>query len=136
MSLFSNWTVGRRLVAGFGLAALVLVVIAVVSYRNAYLLIENDAWVAHSYQVRIELSDLVSQLKDAETGQRGYLLSGDDSYLEPYKSALAAIPSTLGDLRKLTVDNPDQQRRLASLSQPIDNKLAELCAGTRASTRR
>ena len=46
MSMFSNWTVGRRLVAGFGLSALTLVVIAVVSYRNAYLLIENDAWVS------------------------------------------------------------------------------------------
>ena len=43
MSMFSNWTVGRRLIAGFGLSALTLVLIAVVSYRNAHLLIENDA---------------------------------------------------------------------------------------------
>lgn len=126
MSLFSNWTVSRRLLAGFGLSALVLVLVAVVSYRNAYLLIENDGWVAHSNQVRIELADLLSELKDAETGQRGYLLTGDDNYLEPYKTALASIQTTLGNLRKLTVDSPGQQRRLASLSQPIDNKLAEL----------
>ena len=126
MSMFSNWTVGRRLVAGFGLSALTLVVIAVVSYRNAYLLIENDAWVAHSHQVRIDLADLVSQLKDAETGQRGYLLTGDENYLEPYKSGVAAVHATLVDLRKLTLDNPDQQRRLAAIAQPIDNKLAEL----------
>jgi methyl-accepting chemotaxis protein len=126
MSLFSNWTVSRRLLAGFGLSALVLVLVAVVSYRNAYLLIENDGWVAHSNQVRIELADLLSELKDAETGQRGYLLTGDDNYLEPFKTALGSIQTTLGNLRKLTVDNPGQQRRLASLSQPIDNKLAEL----------
>src|ERR1700733_9770882 len=112
MSIFSNWTVGRRLIAGFGLSALTLILIAVVSYRNAHLLIENDGWVEHSHQVRIELADLLSELKDAETGQRGYLLTGDDNYLEPYKSALAAIPTTLVDLRKLTTDNPDQQRRL------------------------
>jgi methyl-accepting chemotaxis protein len=126
MSIFSNWTVGRRLVAGFGLSALTLIVVAVVSYRNAHLLIENDAWVEHSHQVRLELSDLLSELKDAETGQRGYLLTGDDNYLAPHTGALQAIPATLADLRKLTADNPNQQQRLTSLSKAADNKLAEL----------
>jgi methyl-accepting chemotaxis protein len=124
--MFSNWTVGRRLVTGFGLAALTLVLIAAVSYRNTSLLIENDAQVAHTYQVRTGLADLVSLLKDAETGQRGYLITGDESYLVPYQSALAAIGGTLGDVRKLTADNPDQQRRLAALSPLIDAKMAEL----------
>jgi methyl-accepting chemotaxis protein len=126
MFRFGNWTVGRRLVAGFGLSAAVLVLVAVVSYRNAHLLIENDGWVEHSYQVRIEFSDLLSDMKDAETGQRGYLLTGDDSYLAPYTGALASIQSTLADLRKLTSDNPIQQQRLSGLSKTIDNKLAEL----------
>src|ERR1700728_4371028 len=126
MSLFSNWTVGRRLVAGFGLSALTLVAVAVVSYRNASLFIENDGCVAHSHQVRTELADLLSELKDAETAQRGFLLTADESYLEPYKVALGAIQSTFGNLHKLTADNPDQQRRLAGLSQPVDKKLAEL----------
>src|ERR1700691_3715466 len=114
MSLFGNWTGGRRLVVGFGLSALTLMLVALVSYRNAHLLIENDGWVEHSHQVRIELSNLLSELKDAETGQRGYLLTGDDSYLDPDAAANVAIPSTLSDLRKLTADNPDQQRRLAN----------------------
>jgi methyl-accepting chemotaxis protein len=126
MSIFGNWTVGRRLVSGFGLSALTLVLVAVVSYRNAHLLIENDDWVEHSHQVRIELGNLLSELKDAETGQRGYLLTGDDNYLAPYTAALQAIPTTLADVRKLTGDNPNQQRRFATLQQPIDQKLAEL----------
>jgi methyl-accepting chemotaxis protein len=126
MSLFSNWTVGRRLVAGFGLSAMTLVLVAVVSYRNANLLIENDGLVEHSHQVRLELDNLLSELKDAETGQRGFVITGDKSYLEPYKSALDAIPATLADFRKLTADSADQQRRLANLSQQIDAKLGEL----------
>jgi methyl-accepting chemotaxis protein len=126
MSMFSNWTVARRLIVSFGLAALTLVVIAVASYRNTYRLIDNDAWVAHTYQVQTELADLVSELKDAETGQRGYLLTGDDSYLAPYLSALPALKGTLEDVRKLTSDNPNQQRRLTALSPLIDTKLAEL----------
>ena len=126
MSLFGNWTVGKRLLAGFGLSALTLVVISVVSYYNASRLIENDTWVKHTHQVRTDLALLLSQLKDAETGQRGYIITGDDSYLEPYRTGTRAIPSTLEGLRKLTVDNPNQQRRLAALSPTIDTRLREL----------
>jgi CHASE3 domain sensor protein len=126
MFRFGNWTVGRRLVAGFGLSAMVLIAVAVVSYRNAHLLIENDGWVEHSHQVRIEFSGLLSDMKDAETGQRGYLLTGDENYLAPYSAAQGSIQSTLADLRKLTADNPNQQQRLANLSKTIDGKMVEL----------
>lgn len=125
MSMFSNWTVGRRLIAGFGLSALTLVLVAAVSYRNANLLIDNDALVDHSHQVRLDLTGLLSALKDAETGDRGYVITGDDSYLEPYNSALPAIKTTLADLRQLTADNPDQQRRLAAISSEVDAKMAD-----------
>ena len=115
MSVFGNWTVGKRLLAGFGLSALTLVVISVVSYYNASRLIENDTWVKHTHQVRTDLALLLSQLKDAETGQRGYIITGVDSYLEPYQSAVAAIPATLDNLRRLTADNAGQQRRLSAI---------------------
>jgi methyl-accepting chemotaxis protein len=124
--MFRNWTVSRRLVTGFGLAGFTLAVIAFVSYRNITDLIENDGWVEHSTQVRIELANLLSEMKDAETGQRGYLLTGDDSYLEPHETALQKIEGTYPELVKLTADNPRQQRRLASISPLIDGKLAEL----------
>jgi len=126
MSMLKKWTVGRRLLAGFGLAALTLALISIVSYRNAHDVIENDAWVAHSHQVRVELADLLSELKDAETGQRGYLITGDDAYLAPHQAALASYHGTLDDLRKLTADNPNQLRRLAAIAPLIDAKLAEL----------
>ena len=124
--MFGNWTIGRRLITGFGLSALVLAVIALVSYRSITGLIDNDAWVEHSNQVRIQLALLLSELKDAETGQRGFLLTGNDSYLEPYESAVRGIKGTLGEAVKLTADNPRQQHRLATMSPVIDQKLAEL----------
>lgn len=124
--MLSNWTVSRRLWAGFGLAAATLALISALAYRNARMVVENDAWVEHSHLVRIALADLLSLMKDAETGQRGYLISGDEAYLAPYKTAVATIHGVLDDLRKLTVDNPDQIRRLAALAPPIDGKLAEL----------
>jgi methyl-accepting chemotaxis protein len=126
MSMFSNWTVSKRLVVSFGLAALTLVVIAVASYRNTNRLIESNGWVTHTYQVQNGLADLLSELKDAETGQRGYIITGDDSYLAPYQSGIASVKSTFDEIRRLTADNPGQQRRLTNLSPLIDAKLAEL----------
>jgi methyl-accepting chemotaxis protein len=124
--MFENVTVGKRLVAGFGIATLTLVLIICFGYRNTSQLIENEGWVAHTQQVRSELSDLLSELKDAETGQRGYVLTGEEAYLDPYQSALPAIRTTLADLKKLTSDNADQQRRIGAVTPVIDSKLAEL----------
>ena len=90
-------------------------------------MIENDAWVAHSHQVRTELADLLSELKDAETGQRGYVITGDDSYLEPYQAALGTIQD---HARRMSASSPPTipissggWRAMAPL---IDTKLAEL----------
>ena len=124
--MFKNWTVGRRLIAGFGLAGLTLLLVIFVSYQNIVGLIHNDELVEHSHQVRVELADLLSELKDAETGQRGYLLTGAESYLQPYEAALPEIKVTFTNVGELTADNPLQKPRMANLSQLIDAKLAEL----------
>jgi len=121
-----NLTFGKRLVAGFGLAGLVLVVITIVAYHSTSILIDNDHRVTHSYQVRMALADLLSTLQDAETGQRGYLLANDDAYLDPYQSALRQIEAVYGSLHALTADDPRQQQRLAAVRPLIDAKLAEL----------
>ncbi|MET0937097.1 MAG: response regulator, partial [Luteibacter sp.] len=60
------------------------------------------------------------------TGQRGFLLTGNDRYLEPYRAALASIPARLASIRNATRDNPAQQQRLAELGVRLDDKLAEL----------
>lgn len=124
--MFSAWTFGRRLAAGFGLAGLTLLVIAVVSYRNNDRFLENERWVTHTQQVRTEIAGLLLELTNAETGQRGYIITGDESYLEPYRSALEKIRSIFEDARTLTADNSRQQRRLSVLLPSIDAKLAEL----------
>jgi methyl-accepting chemotaxis protein len=126
MNYFRNWTVSKRLAAGFSLSALTLAAIAVVAYFNVARLLENDNWVKHTFQVRTDLALLLSQMKDAETGQRGFLITGVDSYLEPHSKAVTGLANTLSSLRTLTADNPNQQRRFATLAPAIDAKLAEL----------
>ena len=67
-----------------------------------------------------------SLLKDAETGQRGFVITGDEAYLEPYRGAVDALPGTLEDLRELTADNPNQQQAARRARAARDPKLAEL----------
>jgi methyl-accepting chemotaxis protein len=119
-------TVGKRLVVAFGLAALTLLLIAGVSYRNADLLIDNEQLVTRTHLVLTRLADLLSDFTDAETGQRGFLITGEEQYLEPYKEALPAIKGTLTELKHLTSDNADQQRRLQALTPLAEKRLAEL----------
>lgn len=121
-----TWTFGKRVAAGFATAALILVVIAAVGYRSTHRLIENDDSVSHTQQVRRELTDLLSEIKDAETGQRGFVITGDNSFLDPYHTALGELEKTFADLRNITADNAAQQRRLDSARPLIDEKLTEL----------
>ena len=116
--MFDSLTFGRRLAVGFGLAGLVLLIIAFVSFRTTSGLVENNGLVSHSHQVEVKLGDLLTELVDAETGQRGFIITGDENYLAPYQAALGALPTTRESVRQLTADNPDQQRRLDALSPP------------------
>lgn len=124
--MFRNWTFARKLTAGYGLAALTLLIVAVVSYRTTLALVENSDAVTHSYNVRAAFNALLSTAKDAETGQRGYVLIGDESYLEPYQSAQASINATLDELQRLTDGNPAQQSKLSAIRTALAAKLAEL----------
>ena len=87
---------------------------------------DNEKWVTHTHEV-IQLSQqLFIQIQNAETGQRGFLLTGDNSYLTPYLIGIDRIQELLRTLQNKTKDNPSQQTRLLNLSTLIDAKLREL----------
>ena len=72
------------------------------------------------------MDELLSSTQDAETGQRGFLLTNNERYLDPYNTALDTIPAKIQEIGELTSDNPAQVRRLPILKQHVDAKLAEL----------
>jgi methyl-accepting chemotaxis protein len=121
-----QWTVGKRLGAGFGLALLLLVLIAGVSYWSLSRLVDSASWVAHTHEVLENLEGVLSLLKDAETGQRGFLVTGQERFLDPYHKALKDLPEKLAKVRTLTSDNKTQQERLDSLKPRIDERLQEI----------
>jgi CHASE3 domain sensor protein len=123
--MMEQWTFGKRVGAGFAFAGGVLVLLAVVGFRGTTTLIENSRWVQHTYEVRASLADLLSSLKDAETGTRGYVITGDDAFLEPYRAALTATERNVAQVRSLTSDNAEQQRRLDAVAAVVEERLAE-----------
>jgi len=124
--MIDNWTFGRKIAGGFALALVLLIAIGAVSYRSFAKLAATADWVTHTHQVLEHISGLYGQLKDAETGQRGYLVTGDETYLEPYQTGSATVSNVVKELRKLTADNPNEQKRLDAAEPLIAAKLAEL----------
>jgi len=120
------WTFGRKIAAGFTLAFLLLVVIGAVAYRSITSLAKTNQWVTHTYVVLDHITEVLSLLKDAETGQRGYIIAGDETYLEPYRGAIDRLPKVVKELGELTADNANQQRRLDEAKPVIAERLALL----------
>jgi len=87
---------------------------------------EKLDWVNHTNEVLMETERLLNALQGTETGQRGYLLTTDQTYLEPYTSGITDIKRHFDNLLSLTLDNPIQQDRLHSLKEIITLKLNEL----------
>jgi methyl-accepting chemotaxis protein len=119
-------TIGKKIIAGFVAPLVILLAVVGIGYWTTYRLIDTAGWVAHSHQVLENLEALLSTLKDAETGQRGYLLTDKESYLEPYQTAHDAWEPTYNTLTTLTSDNEEQQGRLKELKPALVRKFAEL----------
>jgi signal transduction histidine kinase len=95
-------------------------------YQSTAAIGKAQDWVQHTYVVITTIDQYKSALQDAETGQRGYILTGEPPYLEPYRRALEAIPRLQGDLQRLTADDPRQQERLPEAGRVVQEKLSEL----------
>lgn len=119
-----KWNVGTKIGLGFGLVAVIFTFVGLISYRNTDELLASTEWRKHTFEVLAQIEDLFSSLKDVETGQRGYLITGDEAYLEPYQNATRHLPSAYADLRRLTADNAGQQRRLDLLDTEIRDRVA------------
>ena len=111
------------------LLVVALIVDAVLSLHNIRGVATSVQWVSHSNEVLARLEAVLSTIKDAETGQRGYLLTGEPAYLEPYREAVDRLPRQMADLRQLTLDNPPQTVRVLRLDQLASEQLAILRRG-------
>jgi len=123
------WSLTRGQTAAVALLVAALLIDAVLALHNIREVAISVQWVSHTHEVLGQVEQVLSTLKDAENGQRGYLLTGERPYLEPYEQAVARLPAQITRLRQLTIDNPPQTAHVLKLEQLAAERLAELRQG-------
>lgn len=116
--------IGLRLVVASSLALVLLAAVAALVVMQGIDRQIDD--VTHVYDVRNQARELTIVLSEAESSQRGYLLTREDSYLEPYRQAAASIDARLLSLTAVTQDDPSQAARVRSIARDIMDKVAEM----------
>jgi len=107
----------------FVLSIFMLFYISSISYKHTKALNESSELLVHSYKIQYQLERVISMLKDAETGQRGYIITRNDVFLKPYKSVQDQIYASYIKLKALTITDQQQQANLDTLLQLIYSRL-------------
>ena len=116
----------REMAISLPMALLAAIVLVGVNETGQMRSQEAVAQMAHSLETRKAINTLLQSMVDAETGQRGYLLTGNTTYLEPYDKALATVHSSVEGLRQQFRDAPEDMQVFNQLSRQIASKLAEM----------
>src|SRR5579859_4755414 len=112
--------VSRAMVHSAGMSSLAIagvsvILVALLSYYDWDRYGRVSEQLDNTWRIALAATDLLSALKDAETGQRGFLLTGRESYLDPYRHAEAAVPQLLGSMTGLTAGRPRQAALVEAL---------------------
>lgn len=110
----------------FGVAVVLLAGVAYSSDRSTATMVEAAGRIQHTHRVLEALDALLVATVDAETGRRGFALTNDEAMLQPYRNSAARAATHLAEVRALTADNPDQQRRVDALEPRVRARLKAL----------
>ncbi|MBR0717744.1 methyl-accepting chemotaxis protein [Bradyrhizobium liaoningense] len=116
-SFFLNLKTSRKMGLVFLLITAVALLISGFTWRNTSILEQASGWTTHTYQVLEQANKLTEAMVNAETGVRGYLVSTDERFLDPFNNASGNFRSAWETAKKLTSDNAEQQRRLDEIKK-------------------
>ncbi|CAN91385.1 probable chemotaxis transducer [Sorangium cellulosum So ce56] len=118
--------VGRKLYLGFAVMVVIVLGLAGTAYQRFAELDEARSWDQHTYEVMLTTREIMGALLDSETGERGFVITGVESFLEPYRSGRERFEQSLSRARELTRDNPRQQVRLEKIDKLHDEWLSSV----------
>ncbi|KIO51535.1 sensor histidine kinase [Flavobacterium hibernum] len=119
MKWIPNFNSSNSLRVIFVVAVFILLFLSSIAYKHNRDLDESSKVVMHTYEINIQLERLMSAIKDAETGQRGYIITRNARFLTPYIYSRDKVNTSFIKLKKLTADNPKQQQNLQKLFKLI-----------------
>ena len=125
-------TFKRNVIIAFGFSLLLLLLSSIASYISIKNLIFSAERVDHTNKVISELHQINIMLQEAESSQRGYLLTGEESFLNTFEAASKNIPSRIILIKQLTNDNTDQQKYISRLEYLITQRFSILNLGIKA----
>lgn len=99
------------------------------AFDSVKILEQSQKWVQHTYQVIAQVEIIMGSAKDAETGERGFLITDDEQFLVPYTKAVNELPAELNLFQQLTSDNPKQQKVIEEMRARLTRRLALLQQG-------
>ena len=125
-------TIEYRIIGGFAAALVLLLLAGGQMYRSLREYMDTSRWIVHTYQVLDALGDVRSAMIELESGQRGYIITGDEIFLAEHERGTARIHALLASIEQRTGDNPRQQLRSAALSQLVQERLQAMDKSTAA----
>jgi signal transduction histidine kinase len=120
----------KQLLTSIGMVAamILLASIAYLSYTRTEHFVTSSRWVDHTYTVLIQLDKVTADIKEAESSERGYLLTNDPHFFRLYEEAAQRLPADMKKLQILTVDNPMQQRQVTAFNARVQDKIDSIHA--------
>ncbi len=121
-----KWTIGNKISGLIAFAIAMFIILGIISLLMSNKLKTSIGRNMQTYGVLQNQEQILSLLEGAETGQRGYIITGDEQYLEPYNLAVRNVTLKINDLLELTKDNANQQQRIGTLKSLVSDKFTEL----------
>ncbi len=116
-------TLNRKILIGFIGCVVILFIVSMYSYRNSEKYIATNDWVTHTYEVLYELEQVYVFSIDASAGMRGFVITGDKEFLEPYANAKLKMMQHFNKIKQLTEDNSVEQKNLENLQRSLDKHI-------------
>jgi signal transduction histidine kinase/CHASE3 domain sensor protein/CheY-like chemotaxis protein len=123
---FKNLRIATKIFSAFTIMLIVILAAITISYKNSNKIIDSTDMIIHNHTILRDLANIETDLINLETGQRGFVITGETKYLQPYTKSLKIVQDNIDNLRKLTINNKSQTKRIDLINELVDLKLKQL----------
>lgn len=125
MKLINNLKLQYKLTGSYGIILALMIIVSAVVYSGIHSMINSSKWVNHTYEVIITADNVGAAMSDMETGLRGFLITGNEAYLEPFNRGQAVFDKLLKQGQQLTSGHQEQAKRWQQVAELKQRWLAE-----------